>query len=50
MMRAGCCRAASIQAMFRTLADEWNDDLRRNFINGFMSFVDFIKFMHVKQT
>lgn len=26
--------------------DEWSDDLRRNFINGFKSFVEFMSFMH----
>lgn len=28
------------------MPDEWTDDLRKNFILGFKSFVDFIKFMH----
>jgi E3 ubiquitin-protein ligase UBR2 len=28
------------------IPDDWTDDLRRNFINGFKSFVDFIKFLH----
>lgn len=26
--------------------DEWTDELRKNFIQGFKSFVDFLKFMH----
>ena len=29
-----------------TVPDDWNDDQRKNFINGFKSFIEFIKFMH----
>ena len=28
------------------MPDEWTDELRKNFINGFKSFVEFMQFMH----
>ena len=29
-----------------TIPDEWTEELRNNFINGFRSFVNFVRFMH----
>lgn len=30
-----------------SVPDKWNDALRKNFVNGFKSFVEFLNFMHV---